>query len=288
MLNPIFDRQRYARYSSGKELIAKRIPPLPWRIPTVLEVAKRAGLGDNGCMWPGSEQTQELLDQAHGGDDSAVNELMDRHRNSLRQLVRMRLDQRIQRRIDVSDVVQDILVEANRRLQRYLENPIMPFHLWLRQIARDRIIDAHRRHRVSSRRSVDREQPLAAPRGYDESSFQLAAIIGDNKLTPAAAALQKEIAGRIELAITKLDEKNSEIIIMRALRNADESGNCRGTESHRTCSEHEIFTGCPDDSRASCRTKRRKSQHRRKRSCRNPNRLLTKYANSNLRICWPA
>ncbi|MEM9409834.1 MAG: sigma-70 family RNA polymerase sigma factor [Planctomycetota bacterium] len=166
-------------------------------------------------MWPEHQQTQDLLAQAKDGNDTAVNQLMDRHRNSLRQLVRMRLDQKIQRRVDVSDVVQDILVEANRRLQRYMDNPIMPFHLWLRQIARDRIIDAHRRHRVSTRRSVDREQPISAPRGYDESSIQLAAVIGDDRLTPAAAALQKEIAGRIELAITKLDEKDSEIIIMR-------------------------------------------------------------------------
>ena len=166
-------------------------------------------------MWPENMQTEELLAQAKDGDDGAVNQLMDRHRNSLRQLVRMRLDQKIQRRVDVSDVVQDILVEANRRMQRYLNDPIMPFHLWLRQIARDRIIDAHRRHRVSSRRSVDREQPMAAPRGYDQSSIQLAAIIGDDRLTPAAAALQKEIAGRIEIAITKLDDKDSEIVIMR-------------------------------------------------------------------------
>ena len=166
-------------------------------------------------MWPEHLQTKELLALAKDGDDSAVNQLMDRHRNSLRQLVRMRLDQKIQRRIDVSDVVQDILVEANRRLQRYMEDPIMPFHLWLRQIARDRIIDAHRRHRVSSRRSVDKEQAISAPKGYDESSMQLAAILGDANLTPAAAALQKEIAGRIETAITKLDEKDSEIIIMR-------------------------------------------------------------------------
>lgn len=166
-------------------------------------------------MWPEHLQTKKLLEQAKDGDDTAVNQLMDRHRNSLRQLVRMRLDQKIQRRVDVSDVVQDILVEANRRLQRYMDNPIMPFHLWLRQIGRDRIIDAHRRHRVSSRRSVDREQPVSAPRGYDESSVQLAAILGDDRLTPAAAALQKEIAGRIERAITKLDEKDSEIVIMR-------------------------------------------------------------------------
>ena len=180
---------------------------------------------------PENLQTKELLAQAKDGDDDAVNQLLDRHRNSLRQLVRMRLDQKIQRRIDVSDVVQDILVEANRRLQRYMDDPVMPFHLWLRQIARDRIIDAHRRHRVSSRRSVDKEQPIAAPRGYDESSMQLAAVLGDDNLTPAAAALQKEIAGRIETAITKLDEKDSEIIIMRHY----EMLSIRKSRSHSNC-----------------------------------------------------
>ena len=166
-------------------------------------------------MWPESLQTEELLAKAKDGDDLAVNQLMDRHRNSLRQLIRMRLDRKIQRRVDVSDVVQDVLVEANRRLGVYIENPVMPFHLWLRQIARDRIIDAHRRHRASARRSVDREQPVVSPQGCDESSFQLAALIGDEQLTPAAAALQKEIAARVEHAITLLDEKDSEIIIMR-------------------------------------------------------------------------
>ena len=166
-------------------------------------------------MWPSTDQTKALLSQAKGGDSSAVNELMDQHRNSLRQLIRMRLDQKIQRRIDVSDVVQDVLVEANRRLQRYLNDPIMPFHLWLRQIAKDRIIDAHRRHRVSAKRSVDREQQLAPPRGYDQSSVHLASLLGDDRLTPAAAAVQKELAERVEEAIAQLEERDCEIIVMR-------------------------------------------------------------------------
>ena len=127
----------------------------------------------------------------------------------------MRLDQKIQRRIDVSDVVQDVLVEANRRLQRYLSDPIMPFHLWLRQIAKDRIIDAHRRHRVSAKRSVDREQQLAPPRGYDQSSVHLASLLGDDQLTPAAAAVQQELAQRVEEAIAQLEERDCEIIVMR-------------------------------------------------------------------------
>lgn len=181
----------------------------------VLDVVAGPVLSDNKNMWPEKDQTVELLQQAKTGDDDAINKLMDRHRNSLRQLVRMRLDQKIQKRVDVSDVVQDVLVEANRRLQRYIENPVMPFHLWLRQIAKDRIIDAHRRHRVSAKRSVDREQVLVAPRGYDQSSIQLASLLGDQRLTPAAAALQQEMAKKVEHAISLLDEKDCEIIVMR-------------------------------------------------------------------------
>jgi len=166
-------------------------------------------------MWPEQQPTKELLAQAKGGDDSAVNQLMDRHRNSLRQLIRMRLDARIQKRVGVSDVIQDVLVEANRRLETYIENPVMPFHLWLRQIAKDRIIDAHRRHRVSAKRSVDREQGMVIPRGHDHSSIQLASLLGDGQLTPAAAALQKEMASKVESAISRLDDKDCEIITMR-------------------------------------------------------------------------
>lgn len=166
-------------------------------------------------MWPQSPQTEQLIANAKAGDHSAVNQLMDRHRNSLNHLVRMRLDKKVQNRVDVSDVVQDVLVEANRRLQRYLETPVMPFHLWLRQIAKDRIIDAHRRHRVSAKRSVDREQQLFAPGGHDQSSIQLASLLGDSNITPAAAALQKELAKKIEHSISQLEERDSEIIIMR-------------------------------------------------------------------------
>lgn len=166
-------------------------------------------------MWPDPPQTETLIDLARQGDSSALNELMARHRNSIRQLVRMRLDQKIQRRVDVSDIVQDVLIEANRRIERYLQDPMMPFHLWIRQIARDRIIDAHRRHRVSARRSVDREQALGMPRGFDQSSLQLAAALDDPELTPAAAAVQKELAGRVERALATMDQADAEIIVMR-------------------------------------------------------------------------
>jgi RNA polymerase sigma-70 factor, ECF subfamily len=166
-------------------------------------------------MWPDQSKTQELLRGAQQGDGSAVNRLLDRHRDALRRMVRMRLDRKIQGRIDVSDIVQDVLVEANRRLPQYLEDPAMSFHLWVRQIAKDRIIDAHRRHRVSAKRSVDREQSLAVPAALDHSAVELAAQLRDPELTPAAAATQQEMTQLVEQALARLSEQDGEIIIMR-------------------------------------------------------------------------
>lgn len=166
-------------------------------------------------MWPESEKTQELLAGVQGGNADCVNRLLDRHRDSLRRMVQMRLDQKIQRRVDVSDVIQDVLVEANRRLQEYLKSPAMPFHLWLRQIAQDRIIDAHRRHRVSAKRSVDREKPLAVLAEDDRSTLDLVAQLQDRELTPAAAATQMELAQCVEQAISQLPDQDCEIVLMR-------------------------------------------------------------------------
>jgi RNA polymerase sigma-70 factor, ECF subfamily len=165
-------------------------------------------------MWPEPEKTQQLLADAKVGDPRAVDRLLDRHRAAVHRMVRMRLDRKILRRVDVSDVVQDVLVEANRRLQDYLQNPGMSFHLWIRQITRDRIIDAHRRHRASAKRSVDREQALA-PQGEDQSSVILAARLCDPGLTPAAAATRREMARHVEQAITQLAEPDYEIVVMR-------------------------------------------------------------------------
>jgi len=91
----------------------------------------------------------------------------------------------------------------------------MPFHLWLRNLAQDRIIDAHRRHRVSAKRSVDRERVLAVPSADDHSTMDLAAQLVGRELTPAAAATQKEMARCVEAAIAQLPDQDCEIIIMR-------------------------------------------------------------------------
>ena len=167
-------------------------------------------------IWPKGENTDVLLVAARQGDPEAINQLLDRHRGGIRRLVEMRLDRKVQRRVDVSDVVQEVLVEASGRLNKYLDDPVMAFHLWLRQIAWDQIIDTYRRHRVSAKRNMDREQPLnVGGNQVDESSVDLAIQLCDPAMTPAAVATQREIASRVEAAIEKLDDADREVILMR-------------------------------------------------------------------------
>ena len=166
-------------------------------------------------MWPEGEQTQELLKGVTDGDSQAVNRLMDRHREAVRRMIQMRLDQAVARRVDASDVVQDVLMEASQRLKDYLANPAMPFHLWLRQLAKDRIIDMHRRHRAAQRRSVDREQNMSGLGNDEQSAADLAALLKDAELTPAAAALRREMEQRFLVALYQLEENDREIVVMR-------------------------------------------------------------------------
>jgi RNA polymerase sigma-70 factor (ECF subfamily) len=165
--------------------------------------------------WPASEQTQQLLDGARAGDASAAGQLLDRHREALRRMIELRLDRRIRQRVDASDIVQEVMIEANRRLHHYLQDPSVPFHLWLRQMARDRLIDAHRRHRASLRRSVDREQAQAVRASPDHSTFELVAQLCDPELTPAAAATMQELQRRFEAALDSMDEQDREVVLMR-------------------------------------------------------------------------
>jgi len=166
-------------------------------------------------MWPDAPETQELLQRARKGDVGAVNDLLDRHRLALRRMVELRLDPVIKRRVDASDIVQDVLVDANRRLREYLGNPTLPFHLWLRHMAKDRVIDAHRRHRLAQRRDVSREQQLVAAGNLDHSTCELIQRLCDQELTPAAAATWHETLRRFQAAVDQLDDSDREVVLMR-------------------------------------------------------------------------
>lgn len=162
-------------------------------------------------MWPDSDETQELIRRALDGSDEAVNCLLDRHRDALRRMVRSRLSPGMARRVDASDVVQDTMLTASRRLSEYLRDPRMPFHAWLRHLARDRLADVYRRE-LAVKRDVAREQSVCAD---ERPSLAPAAQACDAGLTPAAMLLRHEMAARFNEAIDRLGEPAREIVLMR-------------------------------------------------------------------------
>jgi RNA polymerase sigma-70 factor, ECF subfamily len=177
-------------------------------------------------MWPDAVETQVLLKRVELDDAEAAERLWERHREPLRRMIGLRLDRALARRVDASDVVQEVLIKANQRLRDYLRDPVMPFHLWLRQIARDQVIDQHRRHRVARSRSLDREQSIGI--GGDgsfagHSSLDLAAQLRDPAATPAAAALRRELQRRFHAALARLDEPDREIVLLRHFKQLSNS-----------------------------------------------------------------
>jgi RNA polymerase sigma-70 factor, ECF subfamily len=186
----------------------------------VVKMTEKSGLASafaekGGRMVPNSPETEKLLEQAQKGTPRAVDELLHQHREPLRRMINLRLDPALAARVDASDVVQDVLLEASRRLKDYLRAPNMPFHLWLRHLARDHIIDTYRRHRQAKRRTLDREQPLHLGGLDDRSSVELADQLCDRGITPAAAALRAEMKRRLQDAVAALDDDARELILMK-------------------------------------------------------------------------
>src|SRR5206468_1529319 len=102
---------------------------------------------------PDSDETCHLLDEIANGSPSALGTLLARHRNALRAFVHLHLDPAVRSRVDPSDIVQEAQMDMARRLPEFLLGRPVPFRLWTRQFAYQRLQNARRDHR-RARRSV--------------------------------------------------------------------------------------------------------------------------------------
>jgi RNA polymerase sigma-70 factor (ECF subfamily) len=159
---------------------------------------------------PDSPETDGLLDAVRRGERQALDRLLIRHRDELRSFVAMRLDPRLGARVDPSDVVQEAQVEMVRRMDDFLERRPMPFRLWARKTAYERLHDLHRHHIKRARRSVRREAVLP-----EQSSLQLARPLLRTASTPSQRLEARELAERVAQIVGELSEADREILLLR-------------------------------------------------------------------------
>lgn len=159
---------------------------------------------------PDSEETRALLERLARNDVRALEELLVRHRAGLRDFIEFHLDPRLRARVDPSDVVQETQLELVRRMNDFLTQRPMPFRLWMRKKAYERLLNLRRDHLLHQRRSVRRE--VAMP---DHSSLLLARPLLANQPTPSQEAEARELAERIASAVAQLGDADREILLLR-------------------------------------------------------------------------
>src|SRR5438105_15458685 len=89
---------------------------------------------------------EELLDAARTGDEAALPILVERHRDRLERMVRLRMDRRLQGRVDPADVVQEACLAVPSKFVDYCADSRLPFFLWLRLEVGRKLVDVHRFH----------------------------------------------------------------------------------------------------------------------------------------------
>jgi RNA polymerase sigma-70 factor (ECF subfamily) len=166
------------------------------------------------------ELLEKLLDRAVQGDQRAVGQLLTQFRGRLRKMVMVRMDPRLKSRIDPSDVVQDVLMDASRLLPDYLRDRPLPYYPWLRQLAWQRLYDLHVRHVQAQKRSVAREGGEAMMLS-DASIVQLAERVVATGSSPSVSLLRKELRRRVRDALTQMKAEDREVLVLRYLEQLD-------------------------------------------------------------------
>ncbi len=158
-------------------------------------------------------QWEGLLKAA--GDSAQLGEYFGRYRDRLKRIVSAAMDQRVQGRMDASDVIQETFLEAFARINEYLQAPKVSLFIWLRFLAKQRLAMMHRHHLNVQARDIRRDLPLQRDDDNRRSAEFVAAQLAA-RLTSASATLTlKELKREIHLALNNLDEKSREILTLR-------------------------------------------------------------------------
>jgi RNA polymerase sigma-70 factor (ECF subfamily) len=156
-----------------------------------------------------------MIERAVAGDEAALAELFGHYHKRLRQMVGLRLDRRLQGRVDPSDIIQDVYIDAARRLPEYGRGKALPFYLWLRLVTGERLLRVHRQYLATIMRDAGREVSLYRGALPQASSESLAAQLLGRLTTPSQALIRAEVQVQLQQVINQREAMDREIIVLR-------------------------------------------------------------------------
>jgi RNA polymerase sigma-70 factor (ECF subfamily) len=168
-----------------------------------------------------AEQTTALLDRLRGHDDQALGELFMLYRDRLWRMLYVRLDSRLASRVAPDDVLQETFLDVARRIGEYLAEPAVPFYVWLRFLAVQRLHMVQRMHLGAQMRDASQEVSLPAGGALASSESMAGQLVG-HLTSPSQAAMRRELQDRLRAALDEMDPLDREVL---ALRHFEELGN---------------------------------------------------------------
>lgn len=157
--------------------------------------------------------------RAREGDRAALAELLAEEAAGLRRYLERRIDPRLRGRVAASDLLQDVYLAAERRLDHFRERPGMTFRLWARLLAGQRLADAHRYHLGAQVRNAGREVSADAPTppnagtgGVDDA---LVNRLAADWTSPSAVMARDEVRSRVALALASLGPLDRQVLTLR-------------------------------------------------------------------------
>jgi RNA polymerase sigma-70 factor, ECF subfamily len=157
----------------------------------------------------------DLLRRVERGDKQALIELFTLQRERLRRMVQLRLDRRLQGRVDASDVLQEAYLDVAKRAEEYMADPTLPPFLWLRFLTAQRLQATHRRHLGTKSRDAGQEVALQGGAIPQATSASLAAMLLGRLTSPTLAARRAETQLRVQEALNAMDPIDREILTLR-------------------------------------------------------------------------
>ncbi len=157
----------------------------------------------------------ELIERVATGDSSAIGPLLGLHSERLKRMLDVRIHPLVRARVDASDIWQDIQLEANRRLPEFMANREVPFFIWLRFLAKQKLSEVLRKHLGVKARTPHREQKLEDRQDESVSSLTLAGFLVASTTSPTAHLRREELRLTVTKAIQELSDIDREIVLLR-------------------------------------------------------------------------
>lgn len=162
-----------------------------------------------------AESLDALVNRVLHGDREALAAVFAVHRDRLWRIVTFRLDSRMRGRVDADDVLQEVYLNAERRIAHVIEDAPDGLFVWFRMLVAQTLAEVHRRHLGTQRRDPMREQSLSGGYSADATSFSISSHLFGHLTSPSQAALRKELSEQLEFALGSMEELDREVLALR-------------------------------------------------------------------------